>query len=577
VESNFPAVSVIGLGTVGSALTARLGAAGIKVTAVESSPATLANGRDRVARALAAGGAVAGGSIEYGCDIDAIEESRLVIEAVPERFQDKVAALQRANAVCGPETVFATTTSALPLAEIAAASGLRSRLVGLHPVSPEPDVTICELTSIRLTDPAALNSVRDLIHALGHVPVEIDPRSRYIAGSLLMSYLNSAVTMYEQCYATRDDIDTAITLGCGLPLGPLAQLDAIGLDVALDTLTALYERTRDEQYTPRPLLAAMVSAGWLGRKTGRGFYAYCAETADSTGPGNRPRQEPGDEPIRNVGVLGSGVMATGIAELCAVTGHPTVLVARTATRAKEAMATVERSLERRVTRGRLTPERASEALGRLGCVSELEALADSHLVIEAVAEDLAIKRECFLALDRVCPAGALFATGTSSLPVIECASVTARAEGFVGMHFFNPAPAMKLVEVTRTALTSPETLSAVTAFCIAAGKRPVTCTDRTGFIVNALLVPYLNGAAHMLDEGFLAADDLDTVFRNGRGHPMGPIELLDVVGLDIVLAATRQLHESFGASHLAPARSLETLVAKGRLGRKSGRGFRVHP
>jgi len=579
VQSNFPAVAVIGLGTVGSGLAARLADAGLRVTAVESSEVTLARGRERVARTRAAGDfarLALGGHIEYGCDITAVTGSDLVIEAVPERLREKTEVLSRAHAVCGPEAIFATTTTALPLAEIAAASGRPSRLVGWHPVSPEPGGTVYELAGTSLTDPAALKDVKDLIQVLGRIPVEIGTRSQYIAGALLMSYLNGAVTMYEQCYATRDDIDTAMMLGCGLPLGPLAQLDAIGLDVALDALTALYEDTGDRQHYPQPLLSAMVSAGTLGRKTGRGFYSYDGETMNGPAPG--PRQDRGraGRPPQNVSVVGSGVMATGIAEVCAVTGHPTVLLARTESKAKDAMTTVRRSLERAVRRGRLAPERLVEALARLECACEPEAVVGSELIIEAIAEELPAKRECFRVLDRACPAGVLFATSTSSLPVIECASATGRPEEFVGLHFFNPAPAMKLVEISRTALTSADTLSAVSGFCTAAGKRPVNCADRTGFIVNALLFPYLNGAARVLDGGCVTADDLDTVFRDGRGHPMGPIELLDVVGLDIAVAIQRRLHESFGASHLIPARSLESLVENGHLGRKSGKGFRTH-
>jgi 3-hydroxybutyryl-CoA dehydrogenase len=580
MQSNFSAVAVVGLGTVGSGLAARLADAGLRVTAVESSEVTLARGREHVARARAAGAAgdfaqpALGGHIEYGCDIAAVAGSDLVIEAVPERLTEKKEVLSRAHAVCGPKAIFATTTTALPLAEIAAASGRPSRLVGWHPVSPEPDGTVYELTGTGLTDPAALKDVKDLIQFLGCSPVEIDTRSRYIAGALLMSYLNGAVAMYEQCYATRDDIDTAMMLGCGLPLGPLAQLDAIGLDVALDALTALYEGTGDRQHYPQPLLAAMVSAGTLGRKAGRGFYSYDGEIMDGAKPGNRQDRGQALRVPQNVGVVGSGVMATGIAEVCVVAGHPTVLLARTEDKAKDALATVTRSLQRAVRRGRLAPERLGEALARLECVCEPEAVAGSERIIEAITEELQAKRECFRVLDRACPAGVLFATSTSSLPVIECASATGRPEDFVGLHFFNPAPAMKLVEITRTALTSADTLSAVSGFCTAAGKRPVNCTDRTGFIVNALLFPYLNGAARVLDGGCVTADDLDTVFRNGRRHPMGPIELLDVVGLDIALAIQRRLHENFGAPHLIPARSLETLVENGHLGRKSGRGFR---
>jgi 3-hydroxybutyryl-CoA dehydrogenase len=205
---------------------------------------------------------------------------------------------------------------------------------------------------------------------------------------------------------------------------------------------------------------------------------------------------------------------------------------------------------------------------------DLAAVADCDLVVEAVVEDIDVKRAVFRDLDAVCRPKTVLATSTSSLPVIDCAMATSRPEAVVGMHFFNPAPVMKLVEVVRTALTAPETLGVAHATATALGKHPVGCLDRSGFIVNALLFPYLNRAVALLEEGLVTADDVDTVMAVGQGFPMGPLTLLDVIGLDVSVAILRTLHTTFREPCLLPSRPLEQLVAAGHLGRKRGRGLR---
>ncbi|MCF3965396.1 3-hydroxyacyl-CoA dehydrogenase family protein, partial [Streptomyces fuscigenes] len=294
-------------------------------------------------------------------------------------------------------------------------------------------------------------------------------------------------------------------------------------------------------------------------------------------PGGRAAQErdPADA-ARAVGVAGSGAMATGIAEVFAVSGHEVVLAARTAGKAAAARERIASSLRRRVDRKRMSEQDASAALGRVSAAGSLDALGTADLVLEAVAEDLEVKRALFAALDGVCRDGAVLATTTSSLPVVSCARATGRPEDVAGMHFFNPAPAMGLVEVVVTDLTSERTHGRVRAAALAAGKHPVDCGDRAGFIVNALLFPYLNDAVKLVEEHYATPDDVDAAMRLGAGYPMGPFELLDVVGLDVSLAIERALHEEFRDPGLAPAPLLERLVSAGLLGRKTGRGFRAH-
>ncbi len=570
MAQRFPTVAVFGLGTTGRHLVDALVRGGRRVIAVERDEAALRRGRGRVDAAESA--------VEFTTDPAAAARADLVIEAVPERLETKRRLLARAHADCPPETVFATTTTGLPVTEIAFGSGRTDRTVGLHlfPLGPDREDRAVEVVGTPLTGAAVLADVRELVRDLGRIPVPVADRPGFIGGALTMAYLNNAVAMYERRYASRDSIDTAMTLGCGLPMGPLAQLDAMGLDTARDSLEALYERTGDPRYAPAPTLAHMVTAGLLGVKAGRGFYEYEAGGAARGGEADGLGEPVPARAVRRIGVVGSGTMAVGIAEVCARSGYPTVLVARSEVRAKEATAAVERSLERGVRRGKLAPGLLTESMDRLTAGRELHALGTCDLVVEAVAEDIDVKRAVFAELDRVCAPGAVLATSTSSLPVIECAMATRRPEDVIGMHFFNPAPVMRLVEVVHTVLTAKEALGTAHAVAAALGKRAVDCPDRAGFIVNALLFPYLNSAVAMVQEGWATAADIDTVMAAGQGYPMGPLRLLDVIGLDVSLAIQRTLHGTFRDPALTPARHLERLVEAGHLGRKGGRGLHLH-
>lgn len=227
-------------------------------------------------------------------------------------------------------------------------------------------------------------------------------------------------------------------------------------------------------------------------------------------------------------------------------------------------------------RGKLAAEDRDAALARLTSGSALAAAADCDLVIEAVVENLPVKTALFGELDGICKPGAVLATTTSSLPVIECAKATSRPQDVVGLHFFNPAPVMQLVEVVHTVASAPDAVATAHAIGAQLGKHPVDCADRAGFIVNALLFPYLNDAVKMLQAHYATADGIDTAMKLGCGYPMGPFELLDVVGLDVSLAIERELYLEFREPGFAPAPLLEHLVTAGYLGRKTGRGFREH-
>jgi 3-hydroxybutyryl-CoA dehydrogenase len=277
--------------------------------------------------------------------------------------------------------------------------------------------------------------------------------------------------------------------------------------------------------------------------------------------------------IAKLGIVGSGIMGSGIAEVAAKAGIEVVLRSRKQETADAMVAGLGKSLAKQVDRGRLEQAEADVVAGRVSATSDLGDLADCDLVIESVVEDLEVKKALFAELDAVVKDGAILATNTSTLPVIEMATVTGRPERVMGVHFFNPATAMKLVELVPTLLTSDETVAEARAFAEACGKDPVEVKDRAGFIVNALLFPYLNNAVRMLEQGTASREDIDTAMMGGCNFPMGPLALLDLVGLDTSLAILDALYDEFRDPNYAAMPLLRRMVAAGTLGRKSGAGF----
>jgi 3-hydroxybutyryl-CoA dehydrogenase len=277
--------------------------------------------------------------------------------------------------------------------------------------------------------------------------------------------------------------------------------------------------------------------------------------------------------IARVGIVGSGIMGSGIAETAAVNGFEVVLRSRSQSTADATIAALEKSLNRQVEKGKKSEEERDAALSRVTATSDLGALKDVDLVVESVVEDLAVKKLLFNELDRITGDQTILATNTSTLPVIELAMQTGRPEKVCGVHFFNPAPVMELVELVRPLTVSDETIAAVRQFAESCGKTPVEVKDQAGFIVNALLFPYLNNAVRLYEQGVASIDDIDTAMKGGCGFPMGPFALLDLVGLDTSLAILDALYEEFRDPNYAAVPLLRRMVAAEQLGRKSGRGF----
>lgn len=382
-----------------------------------------------------------------------------------------------------------------------------------------------------------------------------------IRRALLYPYLNHAATMFDSGYATRDDIDAAMRFGCGYPIGPLALIDALGAQTVVEGLKDLHAETQDPLHEP---------AGVLLDQAGAGDRFYGAGDADAEAPAPEFRR-----PITAVGVIGTGTMASGIVEVFAKAGYEVTFVGRSPEKVDGVIATITKSLDKAIARGKLDESGKDAVLARLTGATERTALGDVDITVEAIAEDLELKLDLYRDLDRIAKPGAILATTTSSLSIQALADVTSRPGDVVGLHFFNPAPIMKLVEIVSADSTSPEVAETAKALSLNVGKHPVSCTDRAGFIVNALLFPYLNDAVAYHEATGVSLETIDAALQDTR-LPMGPFALLDVVGNDVSLAIQQTLVGAFGHAGWQPAPLLEQKVREGALGRKTGRGFHTY-
>jgi len=277
--------------------------------------------------------------------------------------------------------------------------------------------------------------------------------------------------------------------------------------------------------------------------------------------------------IEKVGVAGCGLMGSGIAQVCAQSGFPTVVREVNEALVEKGLKSIEKNLDRLVEKGSLSASDRAATRSRLKGTTKIEDLAGADIVVEAIVEQLAAKREFWSVLEPLCPKQVIFASNTSSLSITEMAVGTSRPQNFVGLHFFNPVPVMKLVEVVRTIATDNAVYDQAHSFALRLGKTPVRTTDRTGFIVNRLLVPYLLDAVRALEEGVASIEDIDNSMKLGCGHPMGPLTLLDFVGNDTTYHIANIMFEEFKEKRFAPPPLLKRMVLAGWNGRKSGRGF----
>ncbi|MGX7676079.1 3-hydroxyacyl-CoA dehydrogenase family protein [Plantactinospora sp. DSM 117369] len=536
-------VGVVGLGTMGAGIAEVFARGGLRVVAVEITAEALEHGRATLARSTdravqrgrlsTADRDALFGRITFAVGLPALAEVDLVVEAVPERLDLKRRLFADLGRICRPTAILASNTSSLSVTEIAVATGRPDRVVGMHFFNPAPVMKLVEVVRTVTTSTEVVGAVQALCARLGKVGVTIGDRAGFIANALLFGYLNQAVAMVESRYASREEIDAAMRLGCGLPMGPLALLDLIGLDTAYEILDTMYRRGgRDRRHAPVPLLRQMVTAGLLGRKSGQGFYRYERPGSATVVPdGQTPAAAPldGARPVRRVGVVGVGDAVTGLGELFGQAGYDVVVVSRDA--------------------------------GRNG---GLAGLADADLVVEAVADDLAVKRALFAELAQVCKPETLLATTTGTLPVIDIAMAARRPAEVVGLHLLDPTRAGAVVEIVRTVRASAEAVATARAVCAGLGRTGVVCGDRAGFVVRALLFPYLNDAVRMLEASYATVDDIDHAMTLGCGYPAGPFEMLDRLGPEVALRVQRSLYRESREPGLAPAPLLEQVVTAGR-------------
>ncbi|MEY4171228.1 MAG: hypothetical protein RLZ94_2301, partial [Actinomycetota bacterium] len=397
-------VGVVGLGTMGAGIAEVCARHGYRVFAIEPDADSLERGRVSLSgsteRAVKRGKLTDAereevlSRITFSTQLEDLASADLVVEAIPEDLDIKREILGRLDAITPAHAILATNTSSLSVTEIAVATSRPDRVAGLHFFNPAPVQAFVEVVRTVVTDPAVVDDLVALARSLGKEPVVIGDRAGFIANALLFGYLNQAVSMYEANYASREDIDAAMRLGCGYPMGPLALLDLIGLDTAYQILDTMYRQSRDRLHAPAPILKQMVTAGLRGRKTGRGFYTYAApnspEVVDdgavaSVDASITPR------PVQSVGVVGSGTMATGIAEVLAKGGFDVILVARSESSLARALGTLDKSLEKAVQRGKLEAPDRDAIRARVTGSSSLDSLAQVDLVVEAVVEEISVK------------------------------------------------------------------------------------------------------------------------------------------------------------------------------------------
>ncbi|GAA3218066.1 3-hydroxyacyl-CoA dehydrogenase family protein [Nonomuraea helvata] len=478
----FERVGVVGLGTMGAGIAEVFARAGLRVIGVEADAEALARGRGHLERSTGKAvdkGRLAPeqrdeilGRITLTTSREDLRDVDLVVEAIPEILDYKISLFKDLDRICEPGTVLATNTSSLSVTAIAAATGRPGRVVGMHFFNPAPVMKLVEVVGTVVTEPGVVADVTALAGRLGKTAVAVGDRAGFVVNRLLLPYLNHAAALMELGVAGRDDIDAAMRLGVGLPMGPFGLLDLIGLDTAYEVMGVLFDETRDRRHAPSPLLRELVTAGLLGRKSGRGFYGESGAY-----DGGAPHREQARSRLGTFKVVGYEDEGDGLAERLRAAGF-----------------------------------KPSEDPDVVLCLA-----------------------------DR---------------PVIEHAVRLPDPARMVGVHLVGE----QVAELASTALTSERAATAARDLMKIVGLTPVPCKDRAGFVVDALLFPFLNDAVRMYDAGYASIEDIDAAMRLGCGYPAGPFEMLESFGLARVRDGLRALYTEYREPAFAPASLLDQLV-----------------
>ena len=523
-------VGVVGLGTMGAGIVEVFARGGLEVVGVETTEEYAERGRailqgstDRaVARGKLdeAGQAEILGRVTITTDFADLAGAGLVVEAVPEIMSLKHEVFGRLDEIVDEDAVLATNTSSLSVTEIAAPTRRPERVVGMHFFNPAPVLKLVEVITTLRTDDAVRDAVVAVSERLGKKPVVVGDRAGFVANYLLFGYFTSALRMLEHGHVSREDLDTAMRVGAGLPMGPCTLVDLVGLDVCHHIGEVIYAHSRSPMHAPSAMLGRMVTAGLLGRKSGQGFYTYARP---GSGQVVEDAQTPAavDAPtLSTVGVVGSGEVAEELASRLEEGGYVVVHVTD---------ADDSEDLQRLREAGLVIEAQELDTE-----VDDLEELEDGAELPGRDIDDL------FAELGEITGPDTILTT-VNAAAAVALGAISGRPERCVVMRVHAPTGNGQVVEVGRTSVTDEGVVATLRELVSRLGAEPVVCRDRAGLVVDALLVPHLNDAVRMLDEGYASVQDVDTALQYGLGYPAGPFAMIDAIGADEVLAVCEEL------------------------------------
>lgn len=533
-------VGVIGLGTMGAGIVEVFARGGLRVIGVETTPEYAERGRailqGSTDRAVAKGRLDEAGQAEIldritiSTELGDLKDADLVVEAVPEILALKHEVFGRLDEIVAADAILASNTSSLSITDIAAPTRHPERVLGMHFFNPAPVLKLVEVITTLRTDAAVTDAVVDLSTRMGKKPVVVGDRAGFVANYLLFGYFTSALRMLEHGHVSREDLDTAMRVGAGLPMGPLTLMDLVGLDVCHHIGDVIYAHTRSPMHAPSATLGRMVTSGLLGRKSGRGFYTYAKPGSGQLAEDATTPAAPATTGVTAVGVVGSGEVADELVERLENGGYAVVHVTD------------------------VDDSAALAALAEVGVVIEAQDLDTEpddlqDLDLESLEEegtdlaDLLPGRDIddlFAELGEITAPSTILVT-INSAAAVALGAMADRPGRCAVLRMHAPTNNGQVIEIGRTSVTEDETVAVLRELATRIGAEPVVCRDRAGLVVDALLVPHLNDAVRMLDEGYASVTDIDTAIQFGLSYPMGPFAMIDHIGADEVLAVCEEL------------------------------------